>query len=112
VCLDSNVANNGAVRLKHRLEVNYMDGREGGNVYHDFDHYIETGFQLATFQGPLCAEPMEGLAFFVESLEVDREGIEKETGTAIGDCIIQLPDVNDRTKPNGPGDEVAYFCRP
>ena len=46
----------------------------------DFDTHIETGFQLATFQGPLCAEPVEGLAYFVESLEIDREGIEKEIG--------------------------------
>ncbi|EKM49571.1 uncharacterized protein PHACADRAFT_214132 [Phanerochaete carnosa HHB-10118-sp] len=44
----------------------------------DFENHLETGFQLASFQGPLCAEPMEGLAFFVESLEIDRSGIETE----------------------------------
>ncbi|GJF00688.1 translation elongation factor 2 [Phanerochaete sordida] len=44
----------------------------------DFDNHLETGFQLASFQGPLCAEPMEGLVFFVESLEIDRPGIEIE----------------------------------
>jgi translation elongation factor EF-G len=32
---------------------------------------IASGFQIATFQGPLCAEPMEGLAYFMESIEVD-----------------------------------------
>jgi ribosome assembly protein 1 len=47
----------------------------------DFDTHVETGFQLATFQGPLCAEPVEGLAYFVESLEIDRDGIENEIGT-------------------------------
>lgn len=46
----------------------------------DFDPQIETGFQLATFQGPLCAEPMQGLAFFVESVDVDEESLEKERG--------------------------------
>jgi len=43
-----------------------------------FDGNIETGFQIATYHGPLCAEPMEGMAFFVERVEVDREGVEKE----------------------------------
>ena len=45
-----------------------------------FDNNLETGFQLATFQGPLCAEPVEGMAYFVESLTLDREGIEQEQG--------------------------------
>jgi len=40
---------------------------------YDFDNYLETGFQLATFRGPLCAEPVEGLAYFVESLDIDGE---------------------------------------
>ncbi|KAI0766400.1 translation elongation factor 2 [Trametes elegans] len=43
-----------------------------------FDAHLETGFQLATFQGPLCAEPVEGMAYFVESLVLDRAGIEEE----------------------------------
>lgn len=45
-----------------------------------FDNYLETGFQLATFQGPLCAEPVEGVAYFVEAITLDREGIEQEQG--------------------------------
>lgn len=45
-----------------------------------FDNYLETGFQLATFQGPLCAEPVEGMAYFVEAVTLDREGIEQEQG--------------------------------
>ena len=49
----------------------------------DFEGCIETGFQLATFQGPLCAEPMEGLAFFVESLEIDRAGVQVEQGSLL-----------------------------
>lgn len=47
----------------------------------DFTGHIETGFQLATFQGPLCAEPVEGVAYFVEDVQVDVEGLEKEIGT-------------------------------
>jgi ribosome assembly protein 1 len=48
----------------------------------DFDGYVETGFQIATLHGPLCGEPMEGMAFFVERVEIDRGGISKEDGRA------------------------------
>jgi ribosome assembly protein 1 len=50
------------------------------SITRDFDGNIETGFQIATLHGPLCAEPMEGMAFFVERVEIDREGIRKEIG--------------------------------
>jgi hypothetical protein len=46
----------------------------------DFDTHIETGFQLATFQGPLCAEPVQGLAYFIENIEIDKDGVDKEIG--------------------------------
>lgn len=49
----------------------------------DFTGHIETGFQLATFQGPLCAEPVEGVAYFVEEVRVDVESLEKEIGTSL-----------------------------
>ncbi|WAQ84782.1 hypothetical protein PtA15_5A355 [Puccinia triticina] len=37
----------------------------------DFDDSIETAFQLATFKGPLCAEPMSGMCFSIEALDID-----------------------------------------
>ncbi|KAG8912311.1 Cytoplasmic GTPase/eEF2-like protein (ribosomal biogenesis) [Tulasnella sp. 417] len=40
----------------------------------DFDDCFETAFQIATNQGPLCAEPMQGMAFFVESVQLGGEG--------------------------------------
>lgn len=52
-------------------------------VTRDFDGYIETGFQIATLHGPLCAEPMEGMAFFVERVEIDKGGISKEDGRPV-----------------------------
>jgi ribosome assembly protein 1 len=45
------------------------DERAAARLMRDFDHSIETGFQLATFQGPLCAEPVVGMAWVVESVE-------------------------------------------
>ncbi|CAD6890782.1 unnamed protein product [Tilletia controversa] len=43
---------------------------------------IDAGFQIATFQGPLCAEPVQGLAFFLESLQVDAAEVAKEGARA------------------------------
>lgn len=43
-----------------------------------FDESVFTAFQLATFRGPLCAEPLTGLAFFVERLEVSTEPADQE----------------------------------
>lgn len=40
----------------------------------EFDDCFETGFQIASFQGPLCAEPMQGMAFFIESIQLGGEG--------------------------------------
>lgn len=44
----------------------------------EFETYIEAGFQMATFQGPLCAEPMEGVAYFLESIEFDARQLDDE----------------------------------
>lgn len=41
------------------------------------DEGLENGFQIATNQGPLCAEPMVGMAYFIEKVSIDdREGLE------------------------------------
>lgn len=56
------------------------DGVAEDELRHDFDHHIETGFQLATFQGPLCSEPVEGMVYFLESLEMGSEETKSETG--------------------------------
>ncbi|KAF8635904.1 hypothetical protein AX15_000083 [Amanita polypyramis BW_CC] len=53
---------------------------EAERFIREFDNHVETGFQLATFQGPLCAEPVGGLAYFVESVHVDKESLETQMG--------------------------------
>ncbi|KAK1230654.1 Cytoplasmic GTPase/eEF2-like protein (ribosomal biogenesis) [Marasmius sp. AFHP31] len=69
----------GGQSLKRRLEGSKSNEADiDGDNPNDFDSHVETGFQLATFQGPLCAEPVEGLAYFVESLEVDQERLDVE----------------------------------
>lgn len=76
-------------RLKQRLERTKVDEgiAEIDKAIRDFDNHIESGFQLATFQGPLCAEPVEGMAYFVEQVEIDRESLEREIGKSQGDQI-------------------------
>lgn len=49
----------------------------------DFESSVETGFQLATFQGPLCAEPVVGMAWSVESIEYHKGEGDEEAGTLI-----------------------------
>lgn len=66
-------------RLPQERLVNPYDEEGGRDGQYDLSGHIETGFQLATFQGPLCAEPMDGLAYFVENVEIDFQAIQKET---------------------------------
>ena len=49
--------------LRHRLAhiTSQEEAKEQDSLALAFDNYLETGFQLATFQGPLCAEPVEGM---------------------------------------------------
>lgn len=76
-------------RLKARLATNKEENvSEERQIVNDFDGYLETGFQLATLQGPLCAEPVEGLAYFVESLEINYAGLEEERGMFQGNLRI------------------------
>ena len=44
-----------------------------------FFESIDTAFQIATLRGPLCAEPVEGMAFFVESLELRQDEGDEQT---------------------------------
>jgi ribosome assembly protein 1 len=72
-----------AFRLRRRLDrLKETESSElqRDSANRDFDGYIETGFQIATLHGPLCAEPIEGMAFFVERVEIDSGGIGKEDG--------------------------------
>ena len=72
------------MRLKQFLERGKTEEAENETVkiVHDFDNHVETGFQLATFQGPLCAEPVEGMAYFVEDVEIDYESLSREIGSS------------------------------
>ena len=56
-----------------------MTAKEKDRLVQDVENSVETGFQIATFRGPLCAEPVEGLAYFVELLQIDQQAAVNES---------------------------------
>jgi ribosome assembly protein 1 len=48
------------------------DQKDAVRLLRDFDASIETGFQIACHQGPLCGEPVVGMAYILESVTVNR----------------------------------------
>ncbi|WVR07229.1 hypothetical protein IAU60_004270 [Kwoniella sp. DSM 27419] len=46
----------------------------------DFENSIEAGFQMATFQGPLCSEPVVGMAWVVEDIQLNKDEFASEQG--------------------------------
>ncbi|KAJ7075890.1 P-loop containing nucleoside triphosphate hydrolase protein [Mycena belliarum] len=82
ILVDARNSNFGYASLKQRLEksrpAEEAETNADETLIRDFDTHVETGFQLATFQGPLCAEPVEGIAYFVESVKIDKESLAKE----------------------------------
>jgi ribosome assembly protein 1 len=57
----------------------------------DFSDKITYAFQLATAQGPLCNEPIQGIAVFVEDVAVSTTGRE-ELGRLTGEVIRSVRD--------------------
>ncbi len=49
----------------------------------EFENCVETGFAIASYRGPLCAEPVQGLVYFVESIEFDEDAVMNESGECL-----------------------------
>lgn len=64
-----------------------LDDKEQGTVtkvsIRSFDESIDTAFQLSTLRGPLCNEPVQGMAYFVEKIEID------DTGENVEHCELR-----------------------
>jgi ribosome assembly protein 1 len=63
-----------------------------------FDNSVATGFQMATSSGPLCNEPMHGLAIFVEDINWHTESFDdgqasNSVGVTQGQLITTTRDV-------------------
>ncbi|KAI9375246.1 P-loop containing nucleoside triphosphate hydrolase protein [Aspergillus egyptiacus] len=53
----------------------------------DFSDKITHSFQLATGQGPLCQEPMQGIAVFLEEIQINAPEDEIDLGRLTGETI-------------------------
>lgn len=56
-----------------------------------FSDKISYAFQLATAQGPLCSEPIQGIAVFIEDVSVTKTG-EEELVRLTGEVIKSTRD--------------------
>jgi ribosome assembly protein 1 len=50
------------------------------DLFRRFESSIVTGFQIATSTGPLCAEPMVGVCYFIEDFTIDTSKVEPTEG--------------------------------
>ena len=57
------------------------------STHPDFSETITYAFQLATSQGPLCREPMQGVAVFLEDVTLDHPSSDIDTGRIAGELI-------------------------
>lgn len=70
--------------IKHQIAADNQQGL----LVRDFCDKIAYAFQLATGQGPLCQEPMQGVAVFLEELSVQTNaGDELDIGRLTGESI-------------------------
>ena len=67
---------------------------ESGINIRAFDESIDTAFQLTTLRGPLCNEPVQGMAYFVEKLEVD----EQAEGADARESTTSYPTLQPRSR--------------
>lgn len=54
----------------------------------DVDFHIHTGFQLSTLAGPLCAEPVQGVCYIVQGVEIRKE--ETDAQKKDGKCLMYM----------------------
>jgi len=55
----------------------------------EYEPSLEAGFQIATLQGPLCAEPVQGMVYLVESLRAhETEGQDTEGRCFLVICLV------------------------
>ncbi|KAG9087027.1 Cytoplasmic GTPase/eEF2-like protein (ribosomal biogenesis) [Ceratobasidium sp. UAMH 11750] len=92
-----NGANTGFSSLRnrtdpHRREQAGTDETTAKREYRDYEDSIDTGFQIATFQGPLCAEPVMGMAYTIEEVKQNPDAAHTQSGQITGSLISAVRD--------------------
>lgn len=74
-------ATDDAVAQDHmaNMTTDEIDAKAELRLHRDFENSIEAGFQMAAFQGPLCAEPVVGMAWVVENVTFNKEAEDNES---------------------------------
>ncbi|KDE84980.1 translation elongation factor 2/ribosome biogenesis protein [Aspergillus oryzae 100-8] len=72
---------------KQQPTVNTETSSREALIVRDFCDKITYAFQLATGQGPLCQEPMQGTAVFLEEITVNATEEELDLGRLTGEAI-------------------------
>ncbi|KAG8698380.1 Cytoplasmic GTPase/eEF2-like protein (ribosomal biogenesis) [Ceratobasidium sp. 395] len=76
----------------HRREQTNTDDPTAKREYRDYEDSIDTGFQIATFQGPLCAEPVMGMAYTIEEVKQNPDAAHTQSGQITGSLISAVRD--------------------
>jgi len=63
----------------------------------ELDENFDTAFQLSTNRGPLCAEPVIGLAYFFEKVVLNAEDLEITQGESLFTLTLPLVDESSLT---------------
>ena len=74
-------------RLLHEPGTANGHTANGSSSASDLSNKIIYAFQLATFQGPLCNEPMQGMAVFLESVTIANDAEDLSSGRLTGDIL-------------------------
>ncbi|KAG2417716.1 hypothetical protein HFD88_008935 [Aspergillus terreus] len=72
---------------KQQPTINLETSSRNALVVRDFCDKIAYAFQLATGQGPLCQEPIQGVAVFLEELAVNTSEEDLDLGRLTGEAI-------------------------
>lgn len=72
----------------HADEVIKVDEDTSALSILDVDFNIHTGFQLSTLTGPLCAEPMTGVCYIVDGVELHPEELVTSSGEALDGIFV------------------------
>ncbi|QRW06583.1 Elongation factor Tu GTP binding domain [Ceratobasidium sp. AG-Ba] len=76
----------------HRREQTGSDDTTTKREHRDYEDSIDAGFQIATFQGPLCAEPVMGMAYTIEEVKQNPDAAHTQSGQIMGSLISAVRD--------------------
>jgi ribosome assembly protein 1 len=74
---------NESVADDHADEVLKVEDESSSLSILDLDFHIHTGFQLTTLNGPLCAEPMTGVCYIIQGVDIHSEEMVSANGEPI-----------------------------